>query len=38
MITADEILMGRDKEYPLDSMLKANLQTLLTALNSFRAA
>lgn len=37
MITADEILMGRDKQAPLTSELKENLETLLTALNKFRA-
>lgn len=37
MITRDEILMGRDKEFPLDKALEANLNALLTALNAFRA-
>ena len=36
MITRDEILMGRDKEYPLNATLESNLQKLLTALNKFR--
>lgn len=36
MITRDEILMGRDKEFPLNGTLESNLQKLLTALNKFR--
>jgi uncharacterized protein YcbK (DUF882 family) len=36
MITRDEILMGRDKEYPLDAALEANLQALLSAVNKLR--
>ena len=36
MITKDEILMGRDKEYPLDDTLESNLNKLHEALNKFR--
>lgn len=35
-ITREEILMGRDKEYPLSKTLEANLSQLLKALNLFR--
>jgi uncharacterized protein YcbK (DUF882 family) len=37
MITRDEVLMGRDKEFPLTPELEANLAKLLTALNKYRA-
>lgn len=37
MISRDEVLMGRDKQYPLDSELENNLGLLLTALNKLRA-
>jgi uncharacterized protein YcbK (DUF882 family) len=36
MITRDEILMGRDKEYKLTPDLEANLQMLLIAVNKLR--
>lgn len=36
MITRAEILMGRDKEYPLTPELEANLIKLLEAVNKFR--
>lgn len=36
MISREEILMGRDKEYPLDDLQKANLEKLLVALNIVR--
>lgn len=36
MITREEILMGRDKAYPLDEEQKENLEKLLIALNMFR--
>jgi len=36
MITRDEVLMGRDKQYPLTPELEANLQELLRRLNLFR--
>ena len=36
MISKAEILMGRDKDYPLDAEMQANLQKLLTAVNLFR--
>lgn len=36
MITRDELLMGRDKQYPLTSGLLANLGELLVNLNKFR--
>lgn len=38
MISRDEVLMGRDAQYPLTSQLEANLTGLLAALNQFRAA
>lgn len=38
MISRDEVLMGRDKEFPLSEELEANLTKLLSALNQFRAA
>lgn len=37
MISAAEILMGRDKDAPLTSELKENLEMLLVALNKFRS-
>lgn len=36
MITREEILMGRDTEYPLSPELETNLMRLLVALNKFR--
>ncbi len=36
-ITRQEVLMGRDKEFPLSEEQEANLTELLTALNKFRA-
>jgi hypothetical protein len=36
MITRDEVLMGRDKQYPLTPELESNLQELLRRLNMFR--
>ena len=36
MISRDEILMGRDKEYPLNESLENNLNILLERLNKFR--
>lgn len=36
MIKLEEILMGRDKEFPLDTALKNNLKKLHEALNKFR--
>lgn len=36
MISRDEVLMGRDKEFPLDATLEANLKLLLGCLNVFR--
>lgn len=38
MISKDEILMGRNKEYPLDETLESNLDKLHEALNKFRTA
>lgn len=38
MISEAEILMGRDKEFPLSADLRVNLGKLLTAVNGFRAA
>lgn len=35
-ITREEILMGRDKEFPLTPALETNLEALLVALNKFR--
>ncbi len=35
-IKRDEVLMGRDKEFPLTPDLEANLTKLLTALNGLR--
>lgn len=37
MISRSEILMGRDKQYPLDGILEVNLEKLLKAVNKFRA-
>ena len=37
MITKDEILMGRDKMYPLDETQKENVEKLLLAVNKLRA-
>ena len=36
MIIREEILMNRDKEFPLTQELEANLSKLLEALNKFR--
>lgn len=36
MISRDEVLMGRDKQYPLTPELEMNLQKLLVAINKFR--
>jgi hypothetical protein len=36
MITRDEILKGRDRDYPLDSELEQNLTRLLDAVNKIR--
>ena len=36
MITKAEILMGRDKLYPLDQEMQDNLQKLLVAVNLFQ--
>lgn len=38
MISRDEILMGRDVEFPLSPELEANLQILLKAVNTLRTA
>lgn len=38
MITRDEVLMGRDKEFPLSAELESNLTQLLDALNKLRSA
>ncbi len=38
MISRDEVLMGRDKEYPLSADLEINLTKLLEAVNKLRAA
>lgn len=37
MISRAEILMGRDKDYPLTPEMERNLDKLLAALNKFRA-
>lgn len=37
MITRAELLMGRDKEYPLDLKTEQNLTRLLTAINFLQA-
>lgn len=36
MISRDEILMGRDKEFPLSEELEENLDNLLIAVNKLR--
>lgn len=36
MISRDEILMGRDKEFPLTPELEANLSNLMIAVNKLR--
>jgi len=36
MISRDEVLMGRDKEFPLTDELEANLTLLLVAVNKLR--
>lgn len=36
MITRDEILMGRDNQYPLTPELEENLRKLIKSLNLFR--
>ena len=36
MVSRDEILMGRDKEFPLTPELEANLSKLLEAVNKLR--
>ena len=36
MISRDEILMGRDAQYPLTDDMEQNLQLLLTAVNKLR--
>lgn len=36
LITREEVLMGRDKEYPLSEAQAVNLSKLLKALNKFR--
>jgi hypothetical protein len=38
LITKNEILMGRDKEYPLNSEQETNLDNLWKAINKFRVA
>ena len=38
MISREEILMGRDAEYPLTPELEANLTSLLEAVNKLREA
>lgn len=38
MITREEVLMGRDKDYPLDTEQEVNLEHLLECLNKFRKA
>lgn len=35
-ISRDEVLMGREKQYPIDAEQEANLEKLLKALNKFR--
>ena len=37
MITREEILMGRDEQYPLNDEQEANLAKLLESLNKFRS-
>jgi len=36
MVSRDEVLMGRDQEFPLSAELEANLTKLLEVLNKFR--
>lgn len=36
MISRDEVLMGREKQYPLTPEMETNLAKLLVALNKFR--
>lgn len=38
MITREEVLMGRDKQFPLDKQQEDNLAKLLIALNKLRKA
>jgi uncharacterized protein YcbK (DUF882 family) len=38
MISRSEVLMGRDKEFPLNPTLETHLEKLLKAVNVFRAA
>lgn len=38
MISRDEILKGRDRDYPLDAELTTNLDKLLIAVNQIRQA
>lgn len=37
MITKQEVLMGREKEFPLTQEMETNLEKLLSALNKFRS-
>lgn len=37
MISRSEVLMGRDRDYPLTPPIHKNLEKLLVALNKFRA-
>lgn len=37
MISRDEVLMGRDSQYPLSDNLEANLEKLLEAVNKLRS-
>ena len=37
MISRDEILMGRDKQFPIDGVMEKNLEKLLRGVNKFRA-
>lgn len=36
MVTRDEVLKGRDRDYPLDAELEQNLNQLLDAVNKLR--
>lgn len=38
LITRDEVLMGRDKEYPLTPEFEVNLEKLLVSMNMIRIA
>ena len=38
MVTRDEVLKGRDRDYPLDAELEQNLNQLLDAVNKLRLA